>query len=679
MENLLPYILKASALLAVFFLAYHTLLKKETFFGTNRLFLIAGLITSALLPLAEYTKVIFVDPIPARPFTSQELTMMNTAMLQEQKIPEPAFEINWFYVALGVYAIGLAFFGIRLLADVFKIRKMLAGKRVTKSETYKLVDSADVDSPFSFFNYIVYNSGVLQPQELDSILTHEKVHSRQKHSVDMLLAQTFCIVFWFNPIVWLYKKAISQNLEFIADSEATKLVADVKAYQKTMLRLSIEPQYISITNQFYQSLIKKRIVMLNKQKSRRRNFWKYAIVLPALTAFVLAFQVKVVAQEKQLPVQPKISERIKMSIEITKDSKDEELQAEKDIFKEEFDTDVTISNIKRNSKKEITGIRVAVKAKDQDKVYEVNGTDPITAFTIEVEKDDTGLLKIVFGSHVSKKLTGVTYAKAEAISNAVAADSTYSISTSSRTYTDSPKNGGAVRTVSKPTEINMGDVLIVLNGKKLPKGEVLKLPAGEEVEGMTVLKNKEAKKKYGKDAKEGVIEITTRRTVSARGFAMLPRTQAYAYTSEPTSISTPTIRQRVVIGSYVNDDVKAYEEMTDDQYLLIKDSDEAYSDLTLDELKKELATTRSAGIFTTATANGYDNRPQQISERAAAKLQKESAYKLSFFTEKMKMEMEKSRQEMDDARKEMKKIRAEMEAERAKYKAERKKAQKAQK
>ena len=667
MENLLPYILKASALLAVFFLAYHALLKKETFFRANRFYLLAGLITSALLPLAVYTKTIYVEPVQARPLTAHEIAVMNEVM-QKQYIAEPAFEINWLYVALGVYIIGSAFFGIRLLADVLKIRKMLAGKCAIKSDTFKLVDSADVDSPFSFFNYIVYNSGALQPQELDSILTHEKVHSRQKHSVDMLLAQAYCILFWFNPLTWLYKKAISQNLEFIADSEATKLVTDVKAYQKTMLRLSIEPQRISITNHFYQSLIKKRIVMLNKQKSRRRNSWKYAIVIPALVAFVLAFQVKVVAQEKETRVENRVSEKIKLALEITKDSKDEELQAEKDVFKKEFDADLTISNVKRNSKAEITGIKVAVKVKDQDKVYEVSGTEPINAFAIEIEKDDSGLLKISFGSTVSKKVAGISYAKAQAI----VADTIYAIRTGSTTYTDSSKNGGASRVTVHPTEINMGDdILIVLNGKKMPKGESVKLPVGEEIEGMTVLKNKEAKSKYGKDAKDGVIEITTRRTVSARGF-QLSHGQAFAF-SEPHTTS-PAIRQRVFVRSGTGDEARGYENLTDDQYLLIKDSDEAYSDLTLEELKKELATNKSAGIFMTASANGND-RTLEMSEKlsAAAAQQKERSYQMKFFAEKMKMEMEKTRQEMNEARKEMKKIRDEMAAERAKYNADKKK------
>jgi len=662
MENVLLYILKASALLAVFFLAYHMLLKKETFFSTNRLFLLAGIITAALLPLAEYTKVIIVDPKPLRQLTPEEINML-TAAVQQQAVQQPAFEINWFYIIIGVYALGLAFFGIRLMADVFKIRKMLSGKSVVKEEPFKLVDSPEIDAPFSFFNYIVYNSKALHPQELDNILTHEKVHSKQKHSLDMLLAQAFCIMFWFNPIAWLYKKAISQNLEFIADAEATKLVADVKSYQKTMLRLSVEPQHISITNHFYQSLIKKRIVMLNKQKSRRRNSWKYAIVLPALAAFMIAFQVKVVAQEKVVAENNSPAEKTKISLEVTKDSKDEELQAEKDIFKSEFDADVTINNVKRNSKSEITAIRVAIKAKGQDRVYEVSGTEAIAPFTIEVEKDDAGAVNISFGNGTINKPLKHHYTTANV---AVDADSIYSTNTTRTAKTTSTQNGGALKVVNSNTSISMGEkMLVVVNGKKLGKGETFKLPDGEEIEDMTVLDNKEAKKKYGREAKDGAVEITTRRNVTTRVFAV-PYAQGYAYQA-PGHLDLSSIKGTVVLGPY-EAPAMAFEEMN-------------FGDL--EELTEQLQAFKDM--------EGYDidaiiaNRlkiKESIEAARSAELARDDAgthsenYKLKFFTQKMKQEMAQTRQEMAQARKEMEKVRKEMQAQRAQYRAEKAKSKK---
>ena len=174
---------------------------------------------------------------------------------------------------------------------------------------YKFVDTKENLAPFSFFNTL-FTIRLYTATELENILEHEKVHSDQNHTVDVLISRVFCIVFWFNPFVWLYKKAIFQNLEFIADSEATKKITDKKAYQITLLKITTQENCVAITNHFYQSLIKKRIVMLNKNQSKKRNSWKYAIVLPALVAFVIFFQVKVVAQEKTKALKVEILQRI---------------------------------------------------------------------------------------------------------------------------------------------------------------------------------------------------------------------------------------------------------------------------------------------------------------------------------------------------------------------------------
>jgi len=95
--------------------------------------------------------------------------------------------------------------------------------------------------------------------------------------------------------VWLYKKAMLQNLEFIADSEALKNISDKKSYQITLLKVTTHENCVAITNPFYQSLIKKRIVMLNKNQSKKVNSWKYALIIPILIGFLFYFQVNVVA------------------------------------------------------------------------------------------------------------------------------------------------------------------------------------------------------------------------------------------------------------------------------------------------------------------------------------------------------------------------------------------------
>ncbi|MPT34030.1 MAG: M56 family metallopeptidase, partial [Flavobacterium sp.] len=261
MEAFGIYILKVTALITVFFLAYHFFLRKETFFNANRGYLIAGLFTSALLPLISYTKIIWVERTPIASITYAD----GTSQIQ-MAVPVPAdtgFQIDYHYLFSILYSIGIILFCIRFLSEYRSLRKILEKPKAVTHNKFYFIDTEKVQSPFSFFNYIVYNSKLLQQDELSDIIEYEKIYSRQKHSLDMMIAQVFCIFFWFNPIMWIYKKAIAQNLEFIADAEATKVVDDIKAYQKTLVKVTMQTQCIAITNHFYQSLIKKRIVMLN--------------------------------------------------------------------------------------------------------------------------------------------------------------------------------------------------------------------------------------------------------------------------------------------------------------------------------------------------------------------------------------------------------------------------------
>ncbi|ESU19219.1 hypothetical protein FCR2A7T_26430 [Flavobacterium cauense R2A-7] len=394
MEALGIYLLKVSALIAVFYLAYFVFLRKETFFNSNRWFLLAGLITSLVLPFITYTKIIWVDPVPV-------VDHYNAVSQAYHYVPtqEPAFEMNWFQVGLVLYGIGISLFFIKFLMDCFAIKNLIEKPKAIKRSNFYLIDTEKVQSPFSFFNYIVYNSSALKEDELENILQHELVHSAQKHSFDMMIAQIFCIAFWFNPIVWLYKKAIAQNLEFIADAEATKNVDDIKSYQKTLLKVTMQSQCIAITNPFYQSLIKKRIVMLNKNQSSKKNAWKYFVVLPLLAFFMFQFQMRVLAQEKSLPkVETQQRNSKIVAIVIDKNSSESDIKKDIEMLKNEFGVTLKVSKIKRNSNGEITGIKVEYKDKDGRKGTSHTESDsPIQPIRFFKEINENGKGTIGFG------------------------------------------------------------------------------------------------------------------------------------------------------------------------------------------------------------------------------------------------------------------------------------------
>ena len=380
METLFVYLIKSGGLLAAFFLAYYFLLRKETFFNSNRWFLLLGLVTSLLLPLVTFKKVVWVDAVKIPGDISWHGPIAAPA--------NEGFEMDWLMVMALVYAIGIFISLIKFIFDFSNLVKTLKGQKVKQQADFKFVDVSHNVSPFSYFNYIVYNSSLYSPSELENILEHEKVHCEQKHSADVLIARLFCILFWFNPFAWLYKKAMLQNLEFIADSEALKNINDKRAYQITLLKVTTHENCVEITNHFFQSLIKKRIIMLNKNQSKRWNSWKYALILPVLAAFMFYFQVKVIAQERNNPEEVSAAAAKPVSITLNKNTTDAQLNAYTQEFKKQFGAKLKFSKVRRNSTGEIVEIKVQYEDKSgKDGSWHVREDKPINPLRLQ-RKDD---------------------------------------------------------------------------------------------------------------------------------------------------------------------------------------------------------------------------------------------------------------------------------------------------
>ena len=225
MESVFIYLLKSSGLITVFYLAYHFLVRKETFFNSNRWFLLSGLVTSLLLPFFFIKKIILVE----KPKISMEdlvaYSQQSTRTIQDVPVVEAFDWMQLIWISYVIIACSLV---IKIVFNFTSLYRMLYQQQVIRKEKFKLVNINENIAPFSFFNYIVYNSDLYSNEELQSILLHEKIHSQERHSLDVLIAKLFCIMFWFNPFIWLYKKAITQNLEYIADQKAILQLEDKK-------------------------------------------------------------------------------------------------------------------------------------------------------------------------------------------------------------------------------------------------------------------------------------------------------------------------------------------------------------------------------------------------------------------------------------------------------------------
>ena len=394
METIYIYLLKASGLIALFYLAYYFLLRKETFFTANRFFLLAGLGTAVVLPLFYITKIVWVNPTP--------LTFPISELPLQQVAPEETFEINWYLTAIAIYIVGSALFFIKFGMDYWSLNRVLYKTKAQQQADFKLIDVQEKIAPFSYFNTIVFNSSLYSPSELQSILEHEKVHSEQHHTIDVLIIRFFSIVFWFNPFIWLYQRAILQNLEFIADSEATKRLNDKKAYQMALVKITTHENCVALTNHFYQSLIKKRIVMLNKNQSKKWNSWKYVLILPALIAFVLIFQIKVLAQEKN---QIKSERPMDVIYTIETNSTDKEIAEDLKSLKKDFNINCVVSGIKRNTDNEITAINIKFTQETGEKsAIILNGNTPIQEIKFNCYYNEIGQGRVrIYSGEVNNK------------------------------------------------------------------------------------------------------------------------------------------------------------------------------------------------------------------------------------------------------------------------------------
>jgi bla regulator protein blaR1 len=390
----MEYLLKASAVIVIFYTCYKICLQRDTFFEQNRWFLLTGIITAVFIPFIVIPIYIEQPTINLQNFVLTE--NINTSDANNNSI-------DLISILTNLYLLGIIIFSIKFILQLSSLISLLINNENKKIERFKFIKTNNDVSPFSFFNYIVYNPQQFNDTELQQIITHEKVHVSQHHTLDILLAQLACIVFWFNPFIWFYNKALKQNLEFIADQTAINFSTCKKSYQYTLLKTSMPTHQLALTNNFYNSLIKKRIVMLHKSKSKKINLLKFALIIPALALFLMSFNTKKVFVEKiNLDTKTSVLKNLKKSsieVVITKDFSDNDLENLKVKFKNEGIT-LKIKGIKRNSQGDITAIKIDVNSKSSSANYSIDTDEPINPIKISV--DDSGKNISIGNGHLKK-------------------------------------------------------------------------------------------------------------------------------------------------------------------------------------------------------------------------------------------------------------------------------------
>ncbi|MBO0342470.1 M56 family metallopeptidase [Flagellimonas profundi] len=279
---MITYILESLAFQLVFLLAYDLFLKKETFFQWNRAYMLATFALSIALPWVKIEALQTSMPQELET-TTVFLAQLNGVVLGPGMEQAGLLErISWPYLVLGL--------GSTLATIWFAYKLIQIGRLRNKSvvENYKEFTKVTVPkstSAFSFFRNIFMGEEIKKDKE-PNILAHELVHVKQWHSLDLLFFELARIVFWFNPLVYIYQNRVAELHEFIADEKAVK--QNKAAHFEMLLSEAFNTQNISFVNQFFnKSLIKKRIVMLQKKKSKAVWQLKYVLLLPLVLGMLV--------------------------------------------------------------------------------------------------------------------------------------------------------------------------------------------------------------------------------------------------------------------------------------------------------------------------------------------------------------------------------------------------------
>ncbi|MDH3323170.1 MAG: hypothetical protein OEM04_09285 [Flavobacteriaceae bacterium] len=372
----MDYLFKSTVILSIFYVFYKVALEKETFFKAIRAYFLIGIILAIALPFVSIYEYIEVNTL-AIDESSAYSSIPTVTMAAET--------FDWRQLMLGIYLMGLVFFTMRFIIQLGAIARFLMKHKKNKVGRYFMIATKHKNAPYSFFNYIVYNPDQFKESELKHILTHEKIHARQWHSIDTILSQLMLIINWFNPLIWLYNIEIQKNLEFLADGFAQNDSSEKKNYQYLLLKTILPNYQMALTNNFYNSLIKKRINMLQKNRSNKVMYFKFALIIPMLIAFVFTFNTKVIAQHKNVKT-IEIQENMEVEI-ITKDFTKAELETLKTKLSAKG-VQFKYSKLKYNSNNEITAIDIAIKSSkgNQSKLSQ-SGSEPISPIKIKLDTE----------------------------------------------------------------------------------------------------------------------------------------------------------------------------------------------------------------------------------------------------------------------------------------------------
>lgn len=291
------YFLKINVAIALFYAFYRLFFYKDTFFAWRRTALLCFFAVSAAVPLLNIQHwIVQQEPMAA-------MADLYAAVVLPELTLTPQPETDWRQLmADGIvfaYWLVAALLALRFLfqlAGIVRLARRCPTQKIDGTTVHLLPRA---EGPFSFFRWIFVCPDAHTGDELHEILTHERTHARQWHSIDVLTGELACIVCWFNPFAWLMKREIRTNLEYMADEKVLETGHDSRTYQYHLLGLSHHKAAATIYNSFNVLPLKRRITMMNKRRTREIGRTKYLMFLPLAALLMIVSNIEAVARATQ--------------------------------------------------------------------------------------------------------------------------------------------------------------------------------------------------------------------------------------------------------------------------------------------------------------------------------------------------------------------------------------------
>ncbi|WP_420602922.1 M56 family metallopeptidase [Flagellimonas sp.] len=297
---MVEYTLKSAACLAILLLFYRILLEKESMHTFKRFYLIGSLIASLIIPLLVFVEYVTVP-------LQQEVNAINTfragEIVEVQNVSVSPLDLSFF--VWSIYYIGAAFFGFMFFKNLAQIVKRIRTNPKERHRHHTKVLLQEKMPPHTFFKFIFLNKLKFENNEIpNEVLVHEEAHVTQKHSWDVIFIELLQVVFWFNPLVPLFKKAIKLNHEFLADQEVLANDIDAVTYQNTLLSFSSVQRKFQPTlpNAINYSSIKKRLTIMKTKTSKKSMLIRCLLLLPLCSLLLYGFSDKKTISRASNPI-----------------------------------------------------------------------------------------------------------------------------------------------------------------------------------------------------------------------------------------------------------------------------------------------------------------------------------------------------------------------------------------